>query len=109
MNIVPLFNFMTKWEHLVVGGMVIGRLNASDERAQPIGFKMNDEKVLFETTKDKNGWKQFDRDGENYKKWHSFEQHQLLNELGSEGWELIKIRGRSNPQASRYYFFRRPL
>ena len=95
---------MTKWEYLVVGGSIPGRLKGYDYDMS-LGFMMNDEPVLFETTMRDNGSEQFDKDGENFKRWQSFGQHQLLNYLGDEGWELIKIRGQNHE----LYFFKRPL
>ena len=102
---------MTKWEYLVVGGSIRGRLkgNHGDYDTFNLGFMMNDEQVLFETTMGDNGKEQFDPDGENLKRWKSFGQHQLLNYLGDEGWELIKIRGQNNSAADRFYFFKRSL
>ena len=92
----------------MVGGHIHGSLKGHDHGFN-IGFMMNDEQVLFETTMGDNGKEQFDRDGENFKRWQSFGQHQFLNYLGDEGWELIKIRGQNNSAAERFYFFKRPL
>ena len=94
----------------MVGGCIRGRLKGhSGYDTFNLGFMMNDEQVLFETTMGNNGKEQFDPDGENFKRWKSFGQHQFLNYLGDEGWELIKIRGKNNSAEDRFYFFKRSL
>ena len=84
---------MTKWEYLVVGGLT-GRLKGSndDYGSTQIGLKMNDEDIRFKTNMD-GQYERIDRNCEIYKKWHSFGNHQILNDLGNEGWELIKSSG----------------
>ena len=88
---------MTKWEYLVFSTVYKARPNNNIE---VLGYKLNDKKILFEVDS------QFARDDVNYDKFHSNGQNQILNELGDEGWELIKIRGSGlTPE----YFFKRPL
>ena len=92
---------MTKWEYLVVGGLS-GLLKGrdSDEGGDQIGSKMNDEDVRFKTNM-RGKYEEIDKNCEIYKKWQSFGHHQFLNDLGNEGWELIKSSGP--------YLFKRPL
>ena len=98
---------MTKWEYLVVGGGVKGRLKGDESLSPPpMGFYINDKEVLFETYTE-GGRENFDRQGEIYKKWNTDNHHQILNELGAEGWELIKIRGQR--QTSPWFYFKRPV
>ena len=86
---------MTKWEYLVLSP----HLKPTEHGGSTtIGYKLNDKKILFEVDS------QFARDDVNYDKFHSNGQNQILNELGDEGWELIKIRGNTPT-----YFFKRPL
>jgi hypothetical protein len=83
---------------------VVGLLNGclgSNDYASPIGLQMNDEKVRFKTNITGNNEIIDKKNCEIYKKWHSFGQHQILNDLGNEGWELIKSSGP--------YLFKRPL
>ena len=43
--------------------------------------------------------------------WKS-SRHKMLNEVGNEGWELIKIRGADSARGeigSEYFTFKRPL
>ena len=87
---------MTKWEYLVVDSLS-GTLPRK-KFEQMIGLKMNDEHVRFKT---KNKGEEIDRNCEIYKKWNSFGNNQTLNDLGNEGWELIKSSGP--------YLFKRPL
>ena len=91
---------MTKWEYLVLSphqGYI------GDGVYTTLGYKLNDKIILFEVNEDRN---LPDRDDVNYEKYHSNGQNQILNELGDEGWELIKIR---NNEKSSMYFFKRPL
>ena len=89
---------MIKWEYLVFSSIL--------EEFMVVGFKLNDEIIRFEGGYDKYGERyKFDYDGVNYKKYCSNGQNQILNELGDEGWELIKIRG----DYELSYFFKRPL
>jgi hypothetical protein len=90
---------MIKWEYLVFSSIL--------EEFMVVGFKLNDEIIRFEGGYDKYGERyKFDYDDVNYKKYHSNGQNQILNELGDEGWELIKIRSDGNAPT---YFFKRPL
>jgi len=90
---------MIKWEYLVFSSL--------NEMEVQVGFKLNDEIIRFEGGYDKYGEiYKFDYDGVNYKKYYSNGQNQILNELGDEGWELIKIRSDRNAPT---YFFKRPL
>ena len=91
---------MTKWEYLVLSpheGYLADYANIT------VGYKLNEKIILFEVSEDR---KKFDRDGVNYEKYHSNGQNQILNELGDEGWELIKIRGNGITPT---YYFKRPL
>ena len=88
---------MTKWEYLVLSPYQKGTVISVDT---VIGYKLNDKKILFEVDS------QFARDDVNYDKFHSNGQNQILNEIGDEGWELIKIRGNERTPT---YFFKRPL
>ena len=92
---------MTKWEYLVLsphwGYFGDGYTNTT------VGYKLNEKIILFEVSEDRN---KFDHDGVNYEKYHTNGQNQILNELGDEGWELIKIRGNEHTPT---YFFKRPL
>jgi hypothetical protein len=97
---VPAYD-MTKWEYLVVNP-ITGYMKGSDYGGTVIGFMMNDKRVLFKTIM-KRGDEKIDPNCDIYLKWMSIGQYQLLNDLGDEGWELIKIRDRST------YFFKRPL
>ena len=85
---------MIKWEYLVFSS-----LKPMDVL---VGFKLNDEIIRFEVN---DGERNRYTDDVNYKKYHSNGQNQILNELGDEGWELIKIRG----DYELSYFFKRPL
>ena len=85
---------MTKWEYLVLSH----HLKSTEGGYMELGYKLNDKKILFEVDS------QFARDDVNYDKYHSNRQNQILNELGDEGWELIKIRGNTTT-----YYFKRPL
>ena len=87
---------MTKWEYLVLSPHQ-GYIN---EGYTTVGYKLNEKIILFELREDKK----IDSDGVNYEKYYSNGQNQILNELGDEGWELIKIRGNTPT-----YFFKRPL
>ena len=91
---------MTKWEYLVFSAVYEVR---PQNNIEVLGYKLNDKIILFEVREDRN---LPDRDGVNYGKYHSNGQNQILNELGDEGWELIKIRG-NEPIPT--YFFKRPL
>ena len=91
---------MTKWEYLVLSphwGYVDGGYTPSI-----VGYKLNEKIILFEVREDKK----IDSDGVNYEKYYSNGQNQILNELGDEGWELIKIRGNGITPT---YYFKRPL
>ena len=88
---------MTKWEYLVFSAVYEVR---PQNNIEVLGYKLNDKKILFEVDS------QFSRDDVNYDKFHSNGQNQILNELGDEGWELIKIRGSGHTPT---YFFKRPL
>ena len=96
---------MTKWEYLVVNP-IFKHLKGSDRqgRAPLIGFMMNDKQVLFKTITER-GYEKVDLNSncENIRRWGGVGNYRLLNELGDEGWELIKIRD------SPLYFFKRPL
>ena len=91
---------MTKWEYLVLSPHQKGTVIGVDT---VIGYKLNDKIILFEVSEDRN---LPDRDGVNYGKYNSNGQNQILNELGDEGWELIKIRGNGITPT---YYFKRPL
>ena len=99
---------MTKWEYLVLSPYhEEGDRNILTNEFNPpvFGYKLNDKIIIFEVRDDRN---LPDRHDANYQKYASNGQNQILNELGDEGWELIKIRGAS----SRFpptYFFKRPL
>ena len=86
----------------MVGGLT-GYLkgdNPEYDTGRQIGLKMNDEEIRFKTNMaGQQEW--IDKKCEIYKKWHSFGNHQFLNDLGNEGWELIKSSGP--------YLFKRPL
>jgi hypothetical protein len=88
---------MIKWEYLVLSSL-------TEMDVGLVGFKLNDEIIRFEVKDGKRN--KFDYDGVNYKKYYSNGQNQILNELGDEGWELIKIRGNGHTPT---YFFKRPL
>ena len=90
---------MTKWEYLVFSP----HEKTTEWGGVLAGYKLNDKIILFEVREDRN---LPDRDGVNYGKYHSNGQNQILNELGDEGWELIKIRGNGHTPT---YFFKRPL
>ena len=91
---------MTKWEYLVLSP----HLKPTGHGGYTtLGYKLNDKIILFEVSEDRN---LPDRDGVNYGKYYSNGQNQILNELGDEGWELIKIRGNGNTPT---YFFKRLL
>ena len=97
---------MTKWEYLVVGPEIKGALKGHSygdySPSSVIGFMMNDKRVLYKKMKDNNKREQIDKENcENWKRWNSYGQNQLLNHLGSVGWELIKSSGP--------YLFKRPL
>ena len=87
---------MTKWEYLVFSP----HEKTTEWGGVLAGYKLNDKKILFEVDS------QFARDDVNYDKFHSNGQNQILNEIGDEGWELIKIRGNERTPT---YFFKRPL
>ena len=89
---------MTKWEYLVLSPH-----HARHGDLHLVGYKLNDKIILFDVSE---GRTLPDRDGVNYEKYHSNGQNQILNELGDEGWELIKIRGNEHTPT---YFFKRPL
>ena len=86
---------MIKWEYLVLSSL-------KEIDMGLVGFKLNDEIIRFEV---KDGERYKCSDDVNYKKYLSNGQNQILNELGDEGWELIKIRGKH----ASTYFFKRPL
>ena len=91
---------MKKWEYLVVGpfnGHLKG-VPGQSTSGSLMGFKMNDEEVRFNTYMD-GIYERLDRNCEIYKKW--INKHGFLNDLGDEGWELIKS---SDP-----YIFKRPV
>ena len=92
---------MTKWEYLVVGSLT-GYLKGTkyESGGEQIGLKMNDEDIRFKTNME-GQYERIDRKCKIYKKWYSFGHHQFLNDLGNEGWELIKSSGS--------YLFKRPL
>ena len=91
---------MTKWEYLVLSPHLEFTGHGG---SRTLGYKLNDKIILFEVSEGRN---LPDRDGVNYVKYHSNGQNQILNELGDEGWELIKIRGNEHTPT---YFFKRPL
>ena len=91
---------MTKWEYLVLSPHLEFTGHGG---SRTLGYKLNDKIILFEVSEGRN---LPDRDGVNYVKYHSNGQNQILNELGDEGWELIKIRNNDNTPM---YFFKRPL
>ena len=102
---VPAYS-MAKWEYLVVKP-IYGYLKPRDERSTPVqtGFSMNEKEIPFKTIM-YGRQERIDSDNcENFRRWESVGNYQLLNELGDEGWELIKIRGKN----SSFYFFKRPL
>ena len=76
---------MTKWEYLVFSP----HTKSTEWGSVVVGYMLNEKIILFEVSEDRN---LPDRDGVNYEKYHSNGQNQILNELGDEGWELIKIR-----------------
>ena len=91
---------MTKWEYLVFSP----HMKQIDEGGSVVaGYKWNEKIILFEVGK---GRTLPLSDGEIYAKYYSNGQNQILNELGDEGWELIKIRS-NDPTPM--YFFKRPL
>ena len=92
---------MTKWEYLVFSA--VKEVKPHGIKNEVLGYKLNDKIILFEVREDGN---LPDRAGVNYGKYHSNGQNQILNELGDEGWELIKIRGNERTPT---YFFKRPL
>ena len=92
---------MTKWEYLVFSA--VEEVKPHGIKNEVLGYKLNDKIILFEVREDRN---LPDRDDVNYEKYHSNGQNQILNELGDEGWELIKIRGNGNTPM---YFFKRLL
>ena len=63
---------------------------------------MNEKEFPFKTIMD-GVQEKIDPKCENLRRWGGVGNYQLLNELGDEGWELIKIRD------SPLYFFKRPL
>ena len=91
---------MTKWEYLVLSHHL---KSLGEGGYMELGYKLNDKIILFEVREDRN---LPDRDGVNYGKYYSNGQNQILNELGDEGWELIKIRSNDNTPM---YFFKRLL
>ncbi len=71
---------------------------------------MNSESVKFDLIQPEPGTTRvLDVDCENYKKWNSHGHHLFFNELGNEGWELIKIRGSDRELRERFFFFKRSL
>ena len=104
----PLSGFMTKWEYLVVSPL-LGSL-PNDSAQYIVGIRMNSESVKFDLIQPEPGTRRvLDVDCENYKKWNSHGHHLLFNELGNEGWELIKIRGSDRELRERFFFFKRSL
>ena len=91
---------MTKWEYLVLSPHLEFTGHGG---SRTLGYKLNDKIILFEVSEGRNLPY---RDGVNYGKYHSNGQNQILNELGDEGWELIKIRGNGITPT---YYFKRPL
>ena len=78
---------MAKWEYMVVEF----RCNAGIIQ----DVNINGEKVANEEWV---GWKS--------------NRHKMLNEVGNQGWELIKIRGADTARGqggSEYFTFKRPL
>ena len=78
---------MTKWEYMVV------EIMCSNGIIQ--GVSINGEKAANE---EREGWKS--------------SRHKMLNEVGNQGWELIKIRGADTARGelgSEYFTFKRPL
>ena len=101
----PLSGFMTKWEYLVVNP-IFGHLKGSDGYGPgvQIGFRMNEKVFRFKTIMEETTRREkIDPECENLRRWGGVGNYRLLNELGDEGWELIKIRD------SPLYFFKRPL
>ena len=94
---------MTKWEYLVVNP-ILGHLKPEDGYGTrvEVGFRMNEKAFPFKTIMDGRTEK-IDPKCENFRRWQGVGKYQLLNELGDDGWELIKIRD------SPLYFFKRPL
>ena len=72
---------MTKWEYMVV--------HISENTGGYVGI--NGE-ALAHDSREKKDW--------------MGNRHKMLNEVGSEGWELIKIRGASGGEI---LYFKRPL
>ena len=78
---------MAKWEYMVV------ELRCSNGIVQDVNI--NGEKAANE---EREGWKS--------------NRHKMLNEVGNEGWELIKIRGVNTYRLEtgyEYFTFKRPL
>ena len=78
---------MTKWEYMVV------EFWCNNESIQIV--RINGEKAAKE---EMEGWKS--------------SRHKMLNEVGNEGWELIKIRGvdtSGHELGFEYLTFKRPL
>ena len=78
---------MTKWEYMVVEFWSI------NERISNV--RINGEDAANE---EREGWKS--------------SRHKMLNEVGNEGWELIKIRGANTSgfeYGLEYLTFKRPL
>ena len=96
---------MTKWEYLVVNP-IHGYLKASGGYGMQVqlGFWMNEKEFRLKTIMEGPVPKEkIDPECENLRRWGGVGNYRLLNELGDEGWELIKIRD------SPLYFFKRPL
>ena len=86
-RLAPLSGSMTKWEYMVVQlwagtGGIVGRVFVNGEEASVAKTR---------------GWKS--------------NRYKMLNKVGSQGWELIKIRGddttRTNGREN--FTFKRPL
>ena len=80
-NLAPLSEPMTKWEYMVVD---IGENTG--------GYVGINGEALAHDSREKKDWMR--------------NRHKMLNEVGSEGWELIKIRG---TKPTEILYFKRPL
>jgi len=86
-RLAPLSGCMTKWEYMVVEFWCINESIHS--------VRINGEDAAKE---ENEGWKS--------------SRHKMLNEVGNEGWELIKIRGVNTyryEDGYEYFTFKRPL
>ena len=83
-NLAPLSDSMTKWEYMVV--------SISEATSRAGGYVGINGEALAHDSREKKDWMR--------------NRHKMLNEVGSEGWELIKIRGTNGNET---LYFKRPL